>query len=294
MSVWATSKWPLWVRAIVATLALLVLTGIALAALDHSYRQFADAELRTAERYRNAETLTVSGQRNGAYDLHYQASEIEEVEDRFAWRTPEEWIALLTGALVVFTFGLGLFTGLLWWETRAGARDASIRAREAEWREMRAYVGIESFVVEITDEANANSALAHIGFANFGKTPALNLRGYGFFMLLPWTESPFFPVVELDHFASRATLGPTARRTRTSRLKNGPFQMKDVTPVGNEAASHCMLAWGTLVYEDVFGATHRTYFKGYFGGNQFPFKDQSRGGATDYRMFTYWNGNESD
>lgn len=237
------------------------------------------------------QTFTFRAEQNRTYRLDYYPQQHEQRETCAWGHNAEQWLALLTLWLVAGTVLLAAFTATLWLGSEESARRQREADAEAHRRELRAYVGISSFTLSVSPTEGGNTASANVAFANFGRTPALNLRTYGRFELLPWVGSPFFPVAERDPTASRATLGPTAERNRRSQLKK-PFTWDEITPIGDKAADNVLLAWGTLVYEDVFGDEHRTYFKAYIGGNQPP--ANLRDGPTDYRMVTYWNGNGSD
>ncbi|KAF0174546.1 MAG: hypothetical protein FD124_2636 [Alphaproteobacteria bacterium] len=119
---------PAWVRALGVSVLLLTFVGVSLIASDKSYQEHEKAQRHAEEQYRKTETFTLRPQKDRTYQLEYKSAEKVEVEERFAWRTAEEWIAIFTAALVVFTFGLGAFTALLWWETRGVLADAKANA----------------------------------------------------------------------------------------------------------------------------------------------------------------------
>lgn len=119
------------VRLFVATIAILLLVWIWLDAENGHYLQYARTHEHTTAERAETDALTFVSNADGSYGLQYQSR--EQDDDRFAWRTADEWMAILTAVLVVFTLFLGMFTAFLWLEARATLRKAHDDAeRQAE------------------------------------------------------------------------------------------------------------------------------------------------------------------
>lgn len=89
----------------------------------------------------------------------------EQAEERRARADSDRMLVWLTAALVLATIGLWIATLLLWRATRRLVMDA----RENAERQMRAYVGVESSSIALSQ---GSPAVASVVFKNYGKTPA--------------------------------------------------------------------------------------------------------------------------
>ena len=55
-------------------------------------------------------------------------------------KQPDWWVAIFTGLLFIATFGLWIFTALLWWTTRKAVADGQ-KSEEAEMPRLKSLIG---------------------------------------------------------------------------------------------------------------------------------------------------------
>lgn len=250
MSLSKISEWlkPTWVRTLLAVGLVLALVSVALIAADQSYQQHVQTESDARPENRESDTFALQRQEDGTYELHYQSAEKAEVEDRFAWRTAEEWIAILTGALVIFTLTLGIFTAFLWTATKEAVEDA----RESGERELRAYMSVRDMEVRPVLIGNQRAIDYQIEIENCGKTPAYRCCAH-----ISWAvfdaeprNFGFYDVYTEDIGISVFDVGPGQNTKLTERLPSERFRE---IALQNK---YCLM-WGWVEYNDVFPKSPR-------------------------------------
>lgn len=295
---WIRSSWA-WVREkperqAAALISCVVSLPFLLNATYYVFRESPPCQQETRHEAEARDTLSFREYQKGAYELQYQAGATDQPHSCTNGHTAEEWIALLTAYLVGFTSALATFTALLWWETRQGAEKTLTANEGSHRRELRAYVNIKSYKITFAGDSSIKKARAFVAFANFGKTPAHNLRVTGTLRMMTWPIGELPPFQEpKDPFASRAVLGPTAEREWESNDVTD-VHLANVSGTLNKPSRDVLVAWGRISYIDVFGAEQFTEFKAIVGGPCGPGVETAlEDGRHAYRMRTGWDHNNA-
>jgi len=154
--------------------------------------------------------------------------------------------------LAAFTFGLLIFTGLLWSSTEklwAETRNSG-RRQEADTRILqRAYISIEPQGIKcLSNETSDTTAVAHIGIGNVGHLPARDVK-----WAIKWAVDgrryrEDFPVAENEAFG-RNVVSPGTIMTQGSDR----FEFVE-DAVGSEEGTF-LYVWGAVYYLDGFDNT---------------------------------------
>lgn len=165
--------------------------------------------------------------------------------------------------LVAFTFGLTIFTGLLWGSTdklwSAGERQLSHLSDTAE-RQLRAYINNVSATV--SNVGAGQFVEVRVEIKNFGQTPAYNVRHHSQLTLahFPWNESAIDSVP-----LSTSTMGPGANAFNLVRSSQA---LTEELLIGLLTGRYACYVEGRVTYVDAFGRERFTNYRLWVGGDR--------------------------
>lgn len=217
----------------------------------------------------------------------------------------DAWIVRLTGLLtIIAAMQLVLFS----WQLRqmhASVKDATLAAQAATVsaeaaqrsatlteaaltlskdtanRQLRAYLLVKraKMGLVVVDK----NPVARITLINTGQTPAYKLRPAGAFEFAafprqePWTIPPSGP---------RVGRGPLGAGRSFTMLMTFPYRMPREALTDFQAGTTAFFSFGSIEYEDVFGAVHTTHFRFEY--------DRNSARGENMQMSICRDGNEAD
>lgn len=208
-----------------------------------------------------------------------------EQRERDEKASHERWLTNWTGVLAIFTVLLavvaGIQAGFFWVQLKlmrvgvddakkaaeaagesAQATKASVElARETAERQLRAYVTVRAEHLRVQGEDSEKFVL-ELRIENTGQTPANEIGIKSLVRIekhpLPATFDFSVPDDSFDE-PSVIILGPGGRSFHHSGAE-GPFSEADMKEVKRAKSGRRIYCWGTIRYEDAFGAEQTTEF----------------------------------
>jgi hypothetical protein len=184
-------------------------------------------------------------------DTPSQHSIAAKPENNSQWyANPDWWVAGFTGALVVATSGLWIFTAFLWGSTRRLVRSAEDTAE----RQLRAYVFIEPDQLTLALEQSGDTGTLAVRYVttNTGQTPAHEISGLSELRIMPHPLPTDFviktPEIGEEH-KHPFTLGPH------DKFFGGPTTQ--YRRLNNDEGYYLLVI---VTYRDAFGKPRTTKF----------------------------------
>jgi hypothetical protein len=226
----------------------------------------AEQQSDTAKQHKDSEGTKTPADARAPEGAHQDAISSQTEEESRWYTSPDWWVAGGTGALVLVTAGLWLFTALLWRATKLAVADTAVgikvatdtlaHAQMVSERELRAYV-----MVTLQGASMAGkSPGAAVEVYNRGKTPAHDV-------CVRWslfTGTAGIAQKDVDAIEQSATnpedarmlLGPDEHRGANVLVDE--FNEDEIAAVRNR--SEFLYVIGCVDYTDAFGHRRHTRF----------------------------------